>query len=65
VVAGALIGGAGNLPRAVLILSGGPLLAALLVATLFPETGGRELEDIVLAGPPSRIGDRLAPEPPE
>jgi len=45
-VAGALIGGAGNLPRAVLILSIGPVVAALLVATLFPETGGRELEEI-------------------
>ncbi|MHB8328026.1 MAG: MFS transporter [Acidimicrobiales bacterium] len=45
-VAGAFIGGAGNLPRAVLILSAGPLLAAALIAARFPETGGRELEDI-------------------
>jgi len=51
-VAGALIGGAGNLPRAVLILSGGPLVAALLIAVLFPETGGRELEDIAPATSP-------------
>ena len=46
VVAGALMGGAGNLPRAVLILSAGPVAAALLVAVFIPETGGRELEDI-------------------
>jgi putative MFS transporter len=45
-VAGALIVGAGNLSTAVLILSAGPLLAAALVAAFFPETGGRELEDI-------------------
>jgi MFS transporter, putative metabolite:H+ symporter len=45
-VAGALIGGSGNLSRAVLILSAGPLLAAGLIAVFFPETGGRELEEI-------------------
>ena len=45
-VAGALIGGAGNLSRAVLILSAGPLAAAVLIAIFFPETGGRELEEI-------------------
>lgn len=45
-VAGSLMAGAGSLSRAVLILSAGPLLAAGLVALLFPETGGRELEDI-------------------
>jgi putative MFS transporter len=50
-VAGALIG-AGSLPTAVLVLSGGPLVAAVLVAAFFPETGGRELEDIVAAPPP-------------
>jgi MHS family proline/betaine transporter-like MFS transporter len=64
VVAGALIGGAGNLARAVLILSAGPLLAALLVAAFFPETGGRELEDIALVAPPKRRADRLASDPP-
>lgn len=63
-VAGALIGGAGNLPRAVLILSGGPLVAALLIATFFPETGGRELEDINLTSTPPISADRLAREPP-
>lgn len=62
-VAGALIGGAGNLPRAVLILSGGPLVAALLVAAFFPETGGRELEDINLTPPLPVPGTQLAPEP--
>jgi MFS family permease len=45
-VAGALIAGAGNLSRAVLILSGGPVLAVGLIAIFFPETGGRELEEI-------------------
>ena len=60
-VAGALIGGAGNLPRAVLILSAGPLIAGAFIATLFPETGGRELEDITLATP-IPVGE-LAPEP--
>jgi MFS family permease len=45
-VAGALIGGTGNLARTVVILSAGPLLAAVVVAVAFPETGGRELEEI-------------------
>ena len=52
VVAGGLMAGAGSLSRAVLILSAGPLLAAGLVALLFPETGGRELEDINLVPEP-------------
>ena len=54
-VAGALIG-AGSLPTAVLVLSLGPLLAAVLVAAFFPETGGRELEDISLAAPLPTMG---------
>lgn len=45
-VAGVLISGAGNLSRVVLILSAGPLVAAALIAACFPETGGRELEEI-------------------
>lgn len=45
-VAGALIAGAGNLPKAVLVLSAGPVLAAILIVAFFPETGGRELEDV-------------------
>jgi putative MFS transporter len=56
-VAGALIGGSGNLPNAVLVLSAGPLIAAVLIAAFFPETGGRELEDILVVpaapAPPS------------
>jgi MFS family permease len=66
-VAGALIGGAGNLPKAVLILSGGPLVAAVLVATLFPETGGRELEDItpaVAASDPVLVSEQVPMEVP-
>jgi MFS family permease len=54
-VAGTLIAGANNLPRAVLILSGGPLLAAILIAVFFPETGGRELEEISLTTPISEV----------
>lgn len=46
IVAGILIGSAGHLSRAVLILSAGPLVAAALIALYFPETGGRELENI-------------------
>jgi putative MFS transporter len=49
IVAGALIAGAGNFSRAVLILSAGPLIAAALIARYFPETGGRELEEIAPA----------------
>lgn len=45
-VAGTLMAGAASLPAAVLILSAGPLLAAVLVAAFFPETGGKELEEI-------------------
>lgn len=54
-VAGALIG-AGSLPTAVLVLSAGPLVAAGLVAAFFPETGGRELEDITLVSPLPAVG---------
>lgn len=61
-VAGALIG-AGNLSRAVLILSVGPLIAVVLVAASFPETGGRELEDIAVAAPVPAAHNPLAPEP--
>lgn len=50
IVAGVLIAGTGNLSRAVLVLSAGPLAAAGLIARYFPETGGRELEQI--APPP-------------
>ena len=46
IVAGVLIAGTGNLSRAVLVLSAGPLVAAGLIARYFPETGGRELEQI-------------------
>lgn len=51
-VAGALIGGTGNLAHTVLLLSAGPVVAVVLVALLFPETGGRELEQIA----PSQAG---------
>jgi MFS family permease len=45
VLAGILIQGVG-LPHAVLVLALGPLIAAVLIATRFPETGGRQLESI-------------------
>lgn len=45
-VAGALIGGTGNLARAVLILSAGPLISGVVIWVFFPETGGHELESI-------------------
>jgi hypothetical protein len=51
---------AGNLSRAVLVLSAGPLVAAGLIARFFPETGGRELEQI--APPPGPL-DRYSPAP--
>jgi MFS family permease len=51
-VAGALIGSTGNLPHTVLILSAGPVVAAVIVAAAFPETGGKELEEIA----PERAG---------
>jgi len=54
IVAGVLIAGTGNLSRTVLVLSAGPLLAAGLIAGFFPETGGRELEQIAPPGPLSR-----------
>lgn len=60
-VAGVLIGVGSHLARAVLILCAGPLVAAALVASFFPETGGRELEDITVATP-IPMGE-LAPEP--
>jgi MFS transporter, putative metabolite:H+ symporter len=44
-LAGLLIRAAG-LPHAVLVLALGPLIAAALIASRFPETGGRELEAI-------------------
>jgi MFS transporter, putative metabolite:H+ symporter len=45
-VLAAVLIGAGGLPRAVLVLSLGPLVAAALIASRFPETSGRELETI-------------------
>ena len=46
VLAGLLIQAGGGLSRAVLVLTLGPLAGAVLIATRFPETGGRELEAI-------------------
>jgi putative MFS transporter len=46
VFAGALITGTGSLGRTVLVLCAGPLVAGVLIALWFPETGGRELEEL-------------------
>lgn len=46
VLAGVLIQASGSLSRAVVVLALGPLAGAVLIATRFPETGGRELEAI-------------------
>jgi MFS family permease len=46
IFAGALITGTGSLGRTVLVLCAGPLVAAILIAVWFPETGGRELEEL-------------------
>jgi len=46
VLVGLLIQAGGGLSRAVLVLALGPLAGAVLIATRFPETGGRELEVI-------------------
>lgn len=62
-VAGALIGGTGNLPRTVLILSAAPVISGVLIWFFFPETGGRELEIITgsAAGGGTQAGVRLTP----
>ncbi|MDQ4131985.1 MAG: MFS transporter, partial [Actinomycetota bacterium] len=44
--AGQLADGFGRIGPAMLVLAVGPVLLALLVLTLYPETAGRELEDI-------------------
>lgn len=55
VVAGVLISGVGSLPRAVAILSAGPLLAGTAVLALLPETSGRELDEVWPAGQPAGL----------
>ena len=52
-LAGAFITVTGSLSTAVAILTVGPLAGAVLIAVFFPETGGRELEDIPAADPPA------------
>jgi len=51
-VAAVLIAPAGDLSRTALILGLGPLAAAVLVASRFPETAGAELEAITPAASP-------------
>jgi MFS family permease len=71
-IGGALITLTGGLPGAATALMGGPLIAVVLFAFFFPDTHGRELEDItgeVTTPPPSVSVDapvpRLAGEVPE
>lgn len=45
-LAGALIAKFGSLPRAVLVLALGPMMTIFLIAAFFPETKGRELEEL-------------------
>ena len=52
ILAAPLIGAVGDLSRAALVLALGPLLAAVLIATTFPETAGAELEAITAAPSP-------------
>lgn len=55
-LAAALIGLTGSLARSVAVLAAGPLLALVLVATRFPETAGRELDEttaVLEVGTPS------------
>ncbi len=47
VLAGALITLTGTQSNAVAVLAAGPVLGAVLVAWRFPETGGRELEEVI------------------
>jgi putative MFS transporter len=49
-LAGALIGAGAGLSRSAAVLALGPLLAAVLIASRFPETAGTELEDIAPPG---------------
>ena len=46
VIAAGLLTLTGSFGTAAALLAAGPLLAAILVATMFPETGGRELEEL-------------------
>jgi putative MFS transporter len=66
----------GSLPQSVLILAGGPLVTVIIIAVFFPETKGRELEEIsgeptpfdLLGGPhpvPSGISVRSTGGPAE
>lgn len=45
-LAGVLIARLGSLPRAVFVLALGPLATILLIAVFFPETKGKELEEL-------------------
>lgn len=54
--ASALITATGSQSRAVAVLAAGPVLAAVLIATAFPETGGRELDEVVEVELPPAAG---------
>lgn len=62
-LAGALIAATGGLSTAVLILSAGPILGAVLIAARFPETGGRDLDEVSSVTLPPYAGVTAVPEP--
>lgn len=52
VLAGILVRSLGSLPRAVLVLAAGPVATIAIIAILFPETKGKELEELHSISPP-------------
>jgi MFS family permease len=61
VLGGVLIRATGSLGKTSVILSAGPLLALLIVWLAFPETKGRELEDITGETPLPMVGPGVPP----
>jgi putative MFS transporter len=51
-VGGALISVTGSFPAAATILALGPVVAVVIIAVAFPDTHGRELEDITMGSAP-------------
>jgi len=65
--AGVLIGTSGSLPRAVAFLAIGPIVAIFVVVRLFPETKGRDVDEIAadpLSGIASLAGAAILPVSP-
>lgn len=62
-LAGAFIAATGSLSVAVLVLTVGPLAGAVLIALHFPETGGRDLDEVSAVALPPYAGVTAVPEP--